>query len=205
KVTASVTTVAQYPKVRRLVKKKLRELAKEKNLIVAGRDIGTNVFPKADIKIFLNPSIDARARRRYKDHVKEGRTTSYGDLKVSLAKRDEDDSSRKEGPLKKPKDALEIDNTYLLPSQTLKIVIDYAYKEEPEIKDLKDEIKELKTTPLSSATATNNNFSDPFLFSAPMTTSVESTNKKESMKELKKRLKAKYKSQTGGGSFWQKR
>lgn len=201
KVTGSVTIVAKYPKVRNMVRKMLRNLAKEKNIIAAGRDIGTRVFPKADVKIFLNPTIDARARRRYKDHVKEGRSTSYGDLKKKMTKRDEDDSARKEGPLKKPKDAFEIDNTYMLPSQTLKMTLDYIYKTDPEIKDIKDEVKEIKQPEPNTTFSSPSSFSDPLSFGNTSNTNNE---KKESMRELKKRLKAKYKKQQGGGSFFDK-
>jgi cytidylate kinase len=72
-VTDTVPVVATYPQLRNLVKNNIRQLAKTNNIIVAGRDIGTDVLPKAEVKIYLNPSVESRARRRYRDEIKQGR------------------------------------------------------------------------------------------------------------------------------------
>lgn len=195
KVTKEVPIIAQYPKIRQLVKKKIRELAKRQNVIVAGRDIGTEVLPEAQIKFFLNSSVDARARRRYRDEVKQGKATSYGDLKKSLGERDKIDSEREHGPLKKPKDAYEIDNTFYTASQTLNEALKYIYKKEPGIKDIKISNKISNSQFSISNKISNDKFQMP-----------KSEEKTESIKELKKRLKAKYKSSQGGGgtSFFSK-
>ncbi|MFZ5391973.1 MAG: (d)CMP kinase [Patescibacteria group bacterium] len=211
KVTDNVSIVAVYRPLRVIIKNKIKELAKQKNIIVAGREIGTYVLPKAQIKFFIEPQIDVRVRRRYKDYVKEGRAVSLKELRENIEKRDYLDKNREYNPLAKPDDAFDIDNTNLLPSQTLKEALDYIYRKEPEIKKIKDQtVKELKTE-APKATASNCNgssFQSPLLgfdtspVSAPSSTS---TVKSESIKELKKRLKAKYKSDQSGGSFWQKR
>lgn len=210
KVTDNVSIVAVYRPLRVIIKNKIKELAKQKNIIVAGREIGTYVLPKAQIKFFLEPQIDVRVRRRYKDHVREGREISLKELRENIEKRDYLDKNREYNPLTKPDDALEIDNTHMLPSRTLKEALDYIYKKEPDIKNIKDQaVKELKTE--APKTIINNNgssFHSPLLGfeTSPVSTpSSISTAKSESIKELKKRLKAKYKSDQSGGSFWQKR
>ncbi|MBU0647812.1 (d)CMP kinase, partial [Patescibacteria group bacterium] len=155
KVTKNVSVVAKYKRLRQRVRKMQRDLAKYKNLIVAGRDIGTYVFPKAKIKFYLEPSIDARTRRRYKDHVREGRATSYKELKQNIAHRDHEDTTREHSPLKKPSNALVIDNTHLLPSQTLRLALKYIYEKEPAVKGVKDEVAEIVRKP-KIYTTTNN-------------------------------------------------
>jgi len=202
KVTDNVPIIAQYKRVRDLVKKKIRELGKEYNLVVAGRDIGTEVLPKSEIKIFLNPSIDSRARRRYRDQVKQGRSISYGDMKSKMNERDHHDKSREHGPLIKPEDSFEIDNTYMTTSQCLKEVMKIIEKNEPDILHLeKIDWKNIENslTPTSSFSS-----SSSYTSSFSPTTSI-SEEKKESVAEMKKRLKAKYKSsQSSEGGFFNK-
>ncbi len=211
KVTENVHIIAIYKPLRVIIKKKIRELAKQKNIIVAGREIGTYVLPKASIKFFLEPQIDARVRRRYKDYVKEGKATSLRELRESIERRDYTDKNREYNPLTRPDDAFDIDNTNMLPSRTLKEALDYIYKKEPEIKKIKDQpVAELAVEPKKTLTTSYvSNFQSPLLgsnVSSTFTDSSDTTSKKESMEELKKRLKAKYKaSQNSGGNFWQKR
>lgn len=198
KVTQNVPIVAQYKKVRDLVKKKIISLSKTYNLVVAGRDIGTSVLPDAEIKIFLNPSIDSRARRRYRDQVKQGRAISYGKMKEEMNVRDEHDRNREHGPLQKPLDAFEIDNTYLTTSQCLAETIKHIQKTKPQILKLEkvDWTKfEKNLKPATGYFATSTQYSAPKIVPT------------ESMAELKKRLKAKYKSEQNGGgaeSFFRK-
>ena len=208
KVTDNVSIVAVYRPLRVIIKNKIKELAKQKNIIVAGREIGTYVLPKAQIKFFIEPQIDVRVRRRYKDYVKEGRAVSLKELRENIEKRDYLDKNREYNPLAKPDDALEIDNTNMLPSRTLKEALDYIYKKEPEIKKIKDKpVEELKinTTKKTTIDNINSSFHSPLLgFETSPVSSSTTTAKTESMKELKKRLKDKYKSSQSGGSFWQK-
>lgn len=197
KVTAAVSTVALYKSLRKVINKKIKEVAKKQHVIVVGREIGTEVLPKAPIKIWLKPSIDARARRRFKDHIRQGRSISYGQLKKEISHRDDMDTNREFSPLRKADDAYEIDNTHMLPSDTCKETLKYIHKAVPEIKDLKpEEIAIIQPTPQVSS------FSQPFVNSTSQTTT--NTENKESMSDLKKRLLEKHKKKHGGGSFWER-
>ncbi len=112
--------------VRKIVNSYLKNLAKKESLIVAGRDIGTVVFKKADLKIFLTADEEERKRRRIKQLLEKGYTPEK--IENELSKRDERDSSRKVSPLKPAKDALIIDNTNLVKEETLNIVLNELKK-----------------------------------------------------------------------------
>lgn len=198
KVTAAVSTVALYKSLRKAINKKIKEVAKKQHVIVVGREIGTEVLPKAPIKIWLKPSIDARARRRFKDHIRQGRSVSYGQLKKEISHRDDMDTNREFSPLRKADDAYEIDNTHMLPSDTCKETLKYIYKTIPEIKDLKPEVIEIN----QPTTSQTNSFGQSFTGTTSQTT--VGTETKESMSDLKKRLLEKHKKKHGGGSFWER-
>ena len=76
-----------------------------------GRDIGTVVLPHATTKIYLNATLDVRADRRYKELIKKGQEVTFEDVKEDIVKRDKNDMSRAESPLKKADDAIELDTT----------------------------------------------------------------------------------------------
>lgn len=88
-----------------------RKMADDKNVIMEGRDIGTVVFPNANLKIYLNADIAERARRRYKENIEKGIETTYEEVLQILKNRDKIDMERKVSPLKKAEDAIEIDST----------------------------------------------------------------------------------------------
>lgn len=88
-----------------------RNMAKNKNVIMEGRDIGTTVFPNADVKIYLDASTEERARRRVKQNEEKGIPTSYEDALKNVQERDKIDSQRELSPLKKAEDAILIDST----------------------------------------------------------------------------------------------
>jgi len=191
KVTDTSPIVAVYPKVRNLVKKQVRQLAKKYNIIIAGRDIGTEVLPQAEVKIFLNPSVESRARRRYRDEVKQGQSISLAKLKESMAVRDRHDKEREHGPLKKPAGALEIDNTYYTASQTLKEALKFIEKKIPDVYDLE---------PVKMTVPTKSSLDYSWGDAGTGAGLGSSFTTAESTKDLKKRLKEKYKQMTGGGS-----
>ena len=87
-----------------------------------GRDIGTVVLPQADIKIFLVASVEERAKRRYIENQEKGIEMSYEELVEDLRRRDYIDSTRKESPLKKADDAIEIDTTTMTIDDVVKTV-----------------------------------------------------------------------------------
>lgn len=113
--------ISTNKKVRKIVTTYLRNLSKKQDLIVAGRDIGTVVFKKADFKIFLTANENEREKRRLKQLIEKGYSNDKIDREVFL--RDKRDSNRKISPLKPAKDAFIIDNTNLKKEETLNIVL----------------------------------------------------------------------------------
>lgn len=107
--------------VRNIVNSYLRNLGKKESLIVAGRDIGTVVFKKAQLKIFLTADEEERKKRRVKQLLEKGFSPDM--IEEEILKRDKRDSLRKIAPLKPAKDALIIDNTNLKKEETLNIVL----------------------------------------------------------------------------------
>lgn len=112
-VTNSVKHVACISGVRKEMVNLQRRAAAEKGAVLEGRDIGTVVFPDADVKIYLDAGIDERVRRRYKELVVKDRDITIEEVKKDVAARDKSDEERSVGPLKKAADAILIDTTDL--------------------------------------------------------------------------------------------
>lgn len=112
-VTNHVSYVASHKAVREEMVLRQRKIASNHSIIMDGRDIGTVVLPKAEIKIFLIASAQERARRRFIENEQRGIQTDYEQLLSEIIQRDYIDSTRIESPLKKAEDAIEIDSTYL--------------------------------------------------------------------------------------------
>lgn len=110
-VTQNVSLVSSYPLVRETMVRMQRELAKGNNVVMDGRDIGTNVLPDAEIKIFLTASIDERAKRRYKELVDAGIEADLGQIMADIELRDKKDQERTINPLKKADDAILLDTS----------------------------------------------------------------------------------------------
>ena len=108
RVTNNVSTVSAVKEVRAQMVRIQRELANGKNIIMEGRDIGTTVFPNADVKIFLECSAEERAKRRVKQNAENGIETSYEEVLESIINRDRIDSTREVSPLRKADDAIVI-------------------------------------------------------------------------------------------------
>ncbi len=118
---------SSIPEIRKIVNDKLREAVKGKNAIVEGRDIGTVVFPDAEIKIFLQANLEIRAKRRY---LQGTSGLSLEDLKKSIEKRDEIDSKKAFGKLEKAKGAILIDTSDLTIEQVCERVVDEILKKQ---------------------------------------------------------------------------
>ncbi|MGT2926154.1 (d)CMP kinase [Streptococcus cuniculipharyngis] len=110
-VTANVSWVAALAEVREKLVEQQRQLAKSGGMIMDGRDIGTVVLPKAELKIFLIASVEERAERRYKENLAKGIEADLEELKQTIAERDYKDSHRRVSPLKPADDALIFDTT----------------------------------------------------------------------------------------------
>ncbi len=106
RVTSNVSEVAAIREVRTQMVNIQRKLAEGKNVIMEGRDIGTTVFPNADVKIFLECSAEERAKRRVKQNTENGIETSYEEVLESIKHRDLIDSTREVSPLRKADDAI---------------------------------------------------------------------------------------------------
>lgn len=117
-VNAFISEVSALPMVRRKLLDLQREIAKDKNVVMEGRDIGTTVFPNANVKIYLDASSEERARRRVRQNEEKGITMSYEEVLESVKRRDKLDSTRKLAPLKKADDAIYIDGTNLTIEET---------------------------------------------------------------------------------------
>jgi cytidylate kinase len=110
-VAALVSPVSKIGFVREAMVTLQRELGQEKGIVMDGRDIGTVVFPDAEVKIFLTASPEVRAKRRYKELKIKGLDVNYDDILSNLQERDRIDSTREISPLRKADDAIELDNS----------------------------------------------------------------------------------------------
>ena len=117
-VSNQVSQVARIPQVRQKLVLLQQNMAGDKGIVMDGRDIGTVVFPNAELKIFLTASPETRAKRRYKEMVDEGRDISYESVLENVTRRDLMDTTRKDSPLIKAEDAIEIDNSQMNVKQT---------------------------------------------------------------------------------------
>ncbi|AEE48075.1 (d)CMP kinase [Haliscomenobacter hydrossis] len=120
-VAAKVSPVATIPEVRRKMVKRQRELAQNQGVVMDGRDIGSVVFPKAALKIFLTATVDRRVERRQRQLLEQGHVIDYEDILHNLYERDYIDSTRSDSPLMKAPDAIVIDNSNLSPEEQLAI------------------------------------------------------------------------------------
>ena len=111
-ISENVSDIAAIREVREKMVDLQRKFSKSKNVILDGRDIGTVVFPNADLKIFLVADAKERAKRRYKELVEKGENVEIEEIYDNILKRDKIDSTRRESPLKKAKDAVEVDTTF---------------------------------------------------------------------------------------------
>jgi len=111
RVSNAVSDVSTLSEVRDEMVLLQRMMSKNQNVVLEGRDIGTRVFPNADVKIFLNASLEVRANRRYNELNSKMVETSLSRVKHELKTRDTIDSNRKHSPLQKAEDAIEIDTS----------------------------------------------------------------------------------------------
>ena len=110
-VTSIVSQVSSIKEVRFEMVEVQRKLAQGKDVIMEGRDICTYVFPNADVKIYLDASIDERARRRYKEMKEKGIDITFEEVRDNIEKRDLNDMSKEVGALKKAEDSIVVDST----------------------------------------------------------------------------------------------
>lgn len=110
-VTSYVSMVSQVPEIRTKMVQLQREMGISKGIVMDGRDIGTVVFPEADIKIFMTASVDIRAKRRYDELKAKGIKADMAEVRNSIVARDIADENRDISPLRRADDAIELDNS----------------------------------------------------------------------------------------------
>ena len=110
-VSRMVSKVAAISAVRRKLVEQQQEMGKDKGLVMDGRDIGTVVFPDAELKLFMTASAEKRATRRYKELLDKGDKVSFEEVLQNVQQRDHIDSTRKDSPLIQAEDAIEFDNS----------------------------------------------------------------------------------------------
>ena len=113
KVSKQVSHIAEIPEVRRKLQQQQQLMGEHKGVVMDGRDIGTVVFPDAELKIFMTASAETRAMRRYKELLERGHNLSYDEVLQNVVSRDEIDSTREDSPLVKAKDAVGFDNSMM--------------------------------------------------------------------------------------------
>ncbi len=118
-VSGFVSQVAAVSAVRRALVRLQQEMGREKGLVMDGRDIGTVVFPDAELKIFLTAELGVRVRRRYEELKSKGIAATLEEVKENLNMRDHIDSTREDSPLRQAEDAIVIDNSHLSREQQL--------------------------------------------------------------------------------------
>lgn len=122
-VSQNVSQVAAIAGVRHLLVALQQEMGKTKGIVMDGRDIGTVVFPNAELKIFMTAQPDVRAKRRFDELLAKGETVSYEEVKTNIIDRDRYDETRQESPLTKADDAILLDNSLMTPEEQLDWVL----------------------------------------------------------------------------------
>ena len=122
-VSQNVSLVAAIPEVRKAMVRIQQELGKNKGIVMDGRDIGTVVFPQAELKLFVTASPEIRARRRYDELIAKGEVVSFEEILNNVQERDFIDSTREASPLRKADDALILDNSYMSREEQLEWAI----------------------------------------------------------------------------------
>lgn len=113
-VSNNVSMISSYPIVRNYTDSLLHKMSEKKGVVMDGRDIGTSVFPQAELKIFVTADPKIRAQRRLDELINKGdKTISFAEVLQNIEERDYLDQNRKESPLKKADDAVVLDNSYL--------------------------------------------------------------------------------------------
>ncbi len=111
RVSEAVSPVAAIPEVRHALVAKQKALGADKGIVMDGRDIGTVVFPQAELKIFVDASAETRAMRRFKEMMEKGAQVNYEEILANVVHRDKIDTTRAESPLRRADDAISLDNS----------------------------------------------------------------------------------------------
>lgn len=122
-ISQLVSKVATLSEVRKKLVEQQQEMGKNSNIIMDGRDIGTVVFPAADLKIFMTADSKIRAERRYEELLKAGQSISFQEVLENIEQRDFIDSTREDSPLVKADDAIVVDNSNLTKNEQFELIL----------------------------------------------------------------------------------
>jgi len=122
----NVSEVAAIGAVREKLVKIQRQISKSKSVVMDGRDIGTVVFPDAELKLFITAQKETRTKRRFDEMINNGKEVSLREVQQNLEHRDKIDTTRLISPLRKAEDAIEIDNTHLSKTEQLELALEYV-------------------------------------------------------------------------------
>ena len=123
-VSSFVSKVAEVSEVRTKLVEQQKEMGKDKGIVMDGRDIGTVVFPDAELKIFMTASATTRAQRRYDELVAKGDRVTFEEVLKNVEERDYIDTHREDSPLVVAEDAIEIDNSHLNRKEQFELVLE---------------------------------------------------------------------------------
>ncbi len=125
-IAEKVSAIAAVRAVRTFAVTQQKKMGKKKGIVMDGRDIGTVVFPGAELKIFMTADLAIRVKRRFEELCGAGQAATIEDVKHNLAMRDYIDSNREESPLRQAEDAVILDNSNITREQQLKLVLDWV-------------------------------------------------------------------------------
>ena len=125
-VSNYVSTVSAIPAVRQAMVKVQRHLARNRGVVMDGRDIGTVVLPNAELKVFMTADVDVRAERRQKELFEKDQLVNFEEVKRNLIERDRLDTTRKDSPLMRADDAIVLDTTYITLDEQIEEVLNLA-------------------------------------------------------------------------------
>lgn len=123
-VSNNVSQVAAIPAVRHALVAMQQNFGNDKGIVMDGRDIGTTVFPKAEMKVFVNASAEKRAQRRYQELIEKGIAVTYDEVLANVQQRDYLDETRAESPLRRADDAIDLDNSHMTIEEQNKWLLD---------------------------------------------------------------------------------
>lgn len=125
-VSAVVSHVSVIKEVRAMLRSLQQQMGRQGGVVMDGRDIGTAVFPAAELKIFMTADPEVRAHRRHDELRVQGRDVTFEQVRANLAERDHEDTHRQEDPLRQAPDAVVLDNTHLTPEEQLSLALGWA-------------------------------------------------------------------------------
>lgn len=128
RVSGMVSPVAVIPEVRHYLVDLQQQYGRDKGIVMDGRDIGTTVFPTAEMKVFVEASPEVRAQRRYDELKEKGTPADYDEVLANIKERDHIDTTRKESPLRKAADAFVLDNDHLTREEQIQVLLNLYRK-----------------------------------------------------------------------------